>query len=99
MRPHAPQRLSQAHTLLSDALADLTIPASLDAVAIAMTYIELAQGMEHRAAILAEFFQQNLGINQEREEAVRSGKGFAFELPADLNKETNDETNLRKSHL
>jgi hypothetical protein len=84
MRPHAPQRLSQAHTLLSDALADLTIPASLDAIAIAMTHIELAQGMEQRAAILAEYFAQNFAIKQQREEAANKGEGFTFELPPEL---------------
>jgi hypothetical protein len=84
------RQLANAALTLEDALEAATIPAAIDALALALVQIEEAGRIEARADILRGYFAANPGVNAQRAAAPRQGKGFVFEMPADVRKQLDE---------
>ena len=76
--------LSHATRILSDVLDELPFPDAVNSIALALTEIEKVEGMLKRLELLHEFFQAHPEVNARREEALKTGESFPFDMPESL---------------
>lgn len=87
--------LRHATSILSDVLDELPFPDAVNSIALALTEIEKVEGILNRLELLHEFFLAHPEVNARREEALKTGAQFTFDMPASLAKKL-EATHVRQ---